>query len=88
MCILTFSILWLLLQYSVSVYSYVIFDYNVCDIVVSKNRGPMTKFHVTVPNPECQGLVRFKQDNSTYCIPIVNGRNDILYCPVSIATKE
>ena len=58
---------------------------NVCDIVVSTKRGAMTKFHVEEENSNCKGKVRFKlsSTNQTYCIPILDGKNDILFCQVS-----
>ena len=59
---------------------------NVCDIVVSTKRGEMTKFHVEEENSNCKGKVRFKvaSTNQTYCLPILDGKNDILLCQVSL----
>lgn len=59
-------------------------DGDICDIVVSKNRGTMIKFHVEEENSMCKGKVRFKINslNQTYCLPILDGKNDVLYCPV------
>ena len=60
-------------------------DGDICDIVVSKNRGTMIKFHVEEENSKCKGKVRFKinSSNQTYCLPILDGKNDVLYCQVS-----
>ena len=66
-----------------TILGYEISDGKVCDIVVSKNRGTMIKFHTSALDPKCKGLVRFKQENATYCIPIIDGKNDILHCSVS-----
>ena len=71
-------------QYEVTILGYEILDGKVCDIVISKNRGTMIKFHAAAFDPKCKGLVRFKQENATYCIPIIDGKNDILHCPVSL----
>lgn len=45
-------------------------DGDICDIVVSKNRGTMIKFHVEEENSKCKGKVRFKinSSNQTYCL--------------------
>lgn len=68
-------------------FGYEVSDNNkVCDVVVSRNRGHMKKFHVKELNPKCKGFVRFRQNNTTYCIPIVDGKNDIIQCPVSTLT--
>ena len=72
-----------LLQNEVTILAYDISDGKVCDIIVSKNRGTLIKFHASALSPKCKGLVRFKQENATYCIPIIDGKNDILHCPVS-----
>ena len=56
---------------------------KVCDIVVSRIRGTMIKFHAQERNPSCRGKVRFRQGNLTYCLPLVDGKNDILQCQVS-----
>ena len=72
-----------LLHNEVSILAYDISGGKVCDIIVSKNRGTMIKFHTSALDPKCKGLVRFKQENATYCIPIIDGKNDILHCPVS-----
>ena len=72
-----------LLQNEVKVLGYEVSDAKICDIVVSKNRGRMVKFHAAAVNSKCKGLVRFKQQDSIYCIPIIDGKNDILHCPVS-----
>ena len=77
--------LYLLLQCEVTIFGYEISEGKVCDIVVSKNRGTMIKFHAAALDSKCKGLVRFKQENTTYCIPIIDGKNDILYCPVSMS---
>ena len=58
---------------------------KVCDIVVSRIRGTMIKFHAQEQNPNCRGNVRFRQGNLTYCLPLVDGKNDILQCQVSLA---
>ena len=74
-----------LLQYEVTFFvGFEVSDEKVCDMVFSKNRGILFKFHAAVENSKCKGLVRFKTyENETYCIPIVDGKNDILNCPVS-----
>ena len=53
-----------------------------CEIVQSRIRGLLIKFHVEGYNPKCKGKVRFKQENNdtTYCLPIVDGKRDILSC--------
>ena len=53
-----------------------------CEIVQSRIRGLLIKFHVEGYNPKCKGKVRFKQqnNNTTYCLPIVDGKRDILSC--------
>ena len=73
-----------LLQNEVTILAYDISNGKVCDIIVSKNRGTMIKFHTSALDPKCKGLVRFKQENATFCIPIIDGKNDILKCPVSL----
>ena len=72
-------------QCEMTILGYEISDGKVCDIVVSKNRGTMIKFHAAVLDSNCKGLVRFKQENATYCIPIIDGKKDILHCPVSMS---
>ena len=87
--IIRFILLYLysLHQCEVKIFGYEILDGKVCDIVVSKNRGTMIKFHVAALDSKCKGLVRFKQENTTYCIPIIDGKNDILQCPVSMSKE-
>ena len=58
---------------------------NVCDNVFSRIRGTMIKFHAQDRNPNCRGKVRFRQGNLTYCLPLVDGKNDILQCQVNFA---
>ena len=67
-------------------FGYEVSDNKVCDAVVSRNRGHMTKFHVKELDPKCKGFVRFRQNLATYCIPIVDGKNDIIQCPVSTSS--
>ena len=74
-------------EVTVSSYGYKVSDSKVCDVVVSRNRGHMIKFHVKEIDPKCKGLVRFRQNNTTYCIPIIDGKNDILQCPVSMSKE-
>ena len=63
-------------------FSYEISDLNSCQIVKSKVRGTLTKFYDNIEDPNCLGKVRFKQDTTTYCLPRVNGMEDILHCQV------
>ena len=78
------TLIYFLLQNALTIVGYEISDAKMCDIVVSKNRGTMVKFYAANMDSKCKGLVRFKQhDDKTYCIPIIDGKNDILHCPVS-----
>ena len=72
-----------LIQNEVTILGYEVSDAKVCDIVMSKNRGTMVKFYAGAIDSKCKGLIRFKQHNITYCIPIIDGKNDLLHCPVS-----
>ena len=78
-----FTLIYFLLQNIVTILGYEVSDAKVCDIVVSKNRGTMVKFYAAAIDSKCKGLVRFKQHDTTYCIPVIDGKNDILHCPVS-----
>ena len=78
-----FTLIYFLLQNALTILGYEISDAKMCDIVVSKNRGTMVKFYAADKDSKCKGLVRFKQHDTTYCIPIIDGKNDILHCPVS-----
>ena len=64
-------------------FGYEVSDKKVCDVVESRNRGHMKKFYVKEFDPKCKGFVRFRQNFTTYCIPIVDGKNDKIQCPVS-----
>ena len=77
-----FTLIYFLLQNKVTILGYEVSDAKVCDIVVSKNRGTMVKFYAAAIDSKCKGLVRFKQHYTTYCIPVIDGKNDILHCPV------
>ena len=74
--------LFFVLQYEVTILGYEVSEAKVCDMVVSKNRGTMVKFYAAAIDSKCKGLVRFKQHNTTSCIPVIDGKNDILHCPV------
>ena len=80
---LTLTYSFFLIQIEVTILGYEVTDAKVCDIVMSKNRGTMVKFYAGAIDSKCKGLVRFKQHNRTYCIPNIDGKNDILHCPVS-----
>ena len=77
------TLIYFLLQNALTIFGYEISDAKMCDIVVSKNRGTMVKYYAADKDSKCKGLVRFKQHDTTYCIPIIDGKNDILHCPVS-----
>ena len=77
------TLIYFLLQNALTIVGYEISDAKMCDIVVSKNRGTMVKYYAADKDSKCKGLVRFKQHDTTYCIPIIDGKNDILHCPVS-----
>ena len=83
MLTLIYSFFLLLKLNEVTMFGFGVSNAKICDIVVSKNRGTMVKFYAAAIDSKCKGLVRFKQHDKIYCIPLIDGKNDILHCPVS-----
>ena len=63
-----------LLQTEVTILAYDISDGKVCDIIVSKNRGTLIKFHASALSPKCKGLIDLNKKTQHTAFQLLMGR--------------